>query len=65
MDMSFTNQALCVSYIAENKLFNGIHKVPHLIDMYLAKMKLESMDINIDEITSVKECYMSSWDCGT
>jgi adenosylhomocysteinase len=65
MDMSFTNQALCVRYIAENKLFNGVHKVPHVIDMYLAKMKLESMAINIDEITSVHECHMSSWDCGT
>jgi len=40
MDMSFTNQALCVHYIAENKLCNGVHKVPHVIDMYVAKMKL-------------------------
>ena len=30
MDMSFTNQALCVRYIAENKLFTGAHKVPHV-----------------------------------
>ena len=28
MDMSFANQALCVRYIAENKLLNGVHKVP-------------------------------------
>lgn len=65
MDMSFANQALCVRYIAENKLLNGVHKVPHVIDTYVAKMKLESMDISIDELTSEQECYMSGWECGT
>ena len=53
MDMSFTNQALCVRYIAENKLHNAVLKVPHVLDMYVAKMKLESMGISIDELTSV------------
>jgi len=65
MDMSFTNQALCVRYIAENKLHNAVLKVPHVLDMYVAKMKLESIDISIDELTSVHECYMGSCDCGT
>ncbi len=65
MDMSFTNQALGVSYIAENKLFDEVHKVPHVLDIYVAKMKLESMCVSIDELTSLQECYMSSWDCGT
>jgi adenosylhomocysteinase len=65
MDMSFTNQALCVRYIAENKLKNGVHKVPHMLDTYVAKMKLESMGISIDELTSVQACYMSGWECGT
>jgi adenosylhomocysteinase len=65
MDMSFTNQALCVRYIAENKLKNGVHKVPHVLDTYVAKMKLESMGISIDELTSVQACYMSGWECGT
>ncbi len=63
--MSFTNQALCVRYIAENKLHKGLFEVPHVLDMYVAKMKLEPMGISIDELTSVQECYMSSWDCGT
>ena len=65
MDMSFANQALCVRYIAENKLLNGVHKVPYVIDTYVAKMKLESMNISIDELTSEQECYMSGWECGT
>jgi adenosylhomocysteinase len=65
MDMSFANQALCVRYIAENKLLNGVHKVPYVLDTYVAKMKLESMDISIDELTSAQEFYISSWEYGT
>ncbi len=65
MDMSFANQALCVRYIAENKLLNGVHRVPQGIDMYVAKMKLESMGITIDKLTSEQECYMNDWECGT
>jgi adenosylhomocysteinase len=65
MDMSFANQALCVRYIAENKLPNGVHKVPLELDTFVAKMKLESMGISIDELTETQECYMSGWECGT
>jgi len=65
MDMSFANQALCVRYIAENKLSNGVHKVPQALDTYVAKMKLESMGIAIDELTEAQECYMTGWECGT
>ncbi len=65
MDMSFANQALCVRYIAENKLPNGVHKVPLELDTFVARMKLESMGISIDELTPAQECYMSGWECGT
>ena len=65
MDMSFANQALCVRYIAENKLPNGVHKVPLELDTFVAKMKLQSMGISIDELTETQECYMSGWECGT
>ena len=65
MDMSFANQALCVRYIAENKLPNGVHKVPLELDTFVAKMKLKSMGISIDELTPTQECYMSGWECGT
>ena len=65
MDMSFADQALCVRHIAENKLLNGVHGVPRELDTYVAKLKLESMGISIDELTSKQECYMSGWECGT
>jgi adenosylhomocysteinase len=65
MDMSFANQALCVRYIAENKLQNGVHKVPYSLDVYVARMKLESLGISIDELTSAQESYINSWEYGT
>ena len=65
MDMSFANQALCVRHIAENKLVNGVHAVPHELDMYVAKMKLESMEITIDELSPEQTEYMEGWEFGT
>ncbi|MGB9939093.1 adenosylhomocysteinase [Methanosarcina sp.] len=65
MDMSFANQALCVRHIAENKLPNGVHKVPLELDTFVAKMKLKSMGISIDELTETQVCYMTGWECGT
>lgn len=65
MDMSFANQALCVRHIAENKLLNGVHGVPRELDTYVATLKLESMGISTDKLTSKQESYMSGWECGT
>lgn len=65
MDMSFANQALCVKYIAENKLSNGVHPVPHELDMGIAEMKLKSMGITIDKLSDEQCEYMDNWECGT
>ncbi|MEA1984450.1 MAG: adenosylhomocysteinase [Euryarchaeota archaeon] len=65
MDMSFANQAQCVKYIAENKLSNGVHPVPGDLDMLVAKLKLRSLDIDIDELSSEQTEYMEGWECGT
>jgi adenosylhomocysteinase len=65
MDMSFANQALCVRYIAEHNLLNGVHGVPRELDTYVARLKLESMGISTDELTSKQECYLNGWECGT
>ena len=65
MDMSFANQALCVRYISENKLVNGVHAVPNDLDMYVAKLKLESMGIEIDVLSDEQSKYMAGWECGT
>jgi len=65
MDMSFANQALGVRYIAEHDMVPGVHPVPEEIDTRVARMKLETMGIKIDVLTSNQTDYMTGWSCGT
>ena len=39
--------------------------MPEDIDKEIAKLKLETMGIAIDELTAEQEKYLSSWDQGT
>lgn len=67
MDMSFANQALCGEYIAQNakNLKKEVYGVPKPIDNEIARLKLESMGINIDTLTSEQVTYLASWNVGT
>ncbi len=67
MDMSFANQALSVEYLLkESKNLNTkVYVVPPQIDQEVAKLKLESLGIKIDRLTSEQEKYLSSWEEGT
>jgi adenosylhomocysteinase len=65
MDMSFANQALAVKYLNQNKLTAGIYKIPREIDEMIARLKLKTMDIAIDELSERQKQYISSWEEGT
>ncbi len=67
MDMSFANQALSAEYILNNhdKLEKNVYKVPDDIDQKVAKLKLDSMGIEIDVLTDEQIAYLSSWEHGT
>lgn len=69
MDMSFSNQALCVEYLVKNcktvKLKPDVYPVPEEIDKKVAELKLKSMGIKIDKLTKQQEKYLSSWEFGT
>src|SRR5581483_1893641 len=67
MDMSFTNQALCAEYLAKTgaSLAKGVFKVPEEIDKQVASLKLESMNVKIDQLTPEQQKYLSSWNEGT
>ncbi|WP_456430721.1 adenosylhomocysteinase [Thermosulfuriphilus sp.] len=67
MDMSFANQALCCEYLAKRpkKLKKTVYPVPEEIDQEIARMKLDSMGIKIDQLTEEQEKYLSSWEMGT
>jgi adenosylhomocysteinase len=67
MDMSFANQALCLEYIVKNreKLEPRVYQVPEEIDKQVARIKLDSMGIDIDSLTPEQERYLTSWEEGT
>ncbi len=67
MDMSFANQALAVEYLAtrEERLPPGVYDVPRELDQQVARLKLASMGITIDELTEEQRRYLSSWEEGT
>ncbi len=67
MDMSFANQALSVLYIKEHhqELAPQVYPVPREIDERIARLKLESMGIAIDELTEEQRRYLESWEEGT
>ena len=67
MDMSFANQALSAEYLAKEgkNLQKKVYGVPEVIDKEIARLKLESMEIEIDRLTEEQERYLSSWNMGT
>jgi len=67
MDMSFANQALTADYLVKegNKLEKKVYSVPEHIDREIARLKLNSMGIEIDSLTLEQEKYLSSWEMGT
>jgi adenosylhomocysteinase len=67
MDMSFANQALAAEYVVRSagELERKVYVVPTEIDEEIARLKLETMGVTIDELTDEQSRYLSSWDEGT
>ena len=67
MDMSFANQALGIEFLLKNKgkLENKLYTLPESVDVEIAKLKLESMGIEIDTLTDEQFEYLNSWKFGT
>ena len=67
MDMSFANQALCAEWMVQNaaKLEKKVYTVPEDIDREVARLKLETMGVRIDELTAEQKSYLEGWEEGT
>jgi adenosylhomocysteinase len=67
MDMSFANQALGAVYVRDNhnSLKNRVYAMPTEIDREVARLKLDSMGIRIDELSAEQQSYLKSWQEGT
>lgn len=65
MDLSFAMQALSAKRILNEDMAPGVYKTRDEVDVEVAKLKLETMGIEIDELSTDQEKYMNSWDVGT
>ncbi|MDD5704027.1 MAG: adenosylhomocysteinase [Dehalococcoidales bacterium] len=67
MDMSFANQSLCLEYLVKNKgtIEPRVYPVPEAIDKEIARLKLKSMGIDIDNLTPEQAEYLAGWEQGT
>src|ERR687898_877981 len=67
MDMSFANQALAAEFMVKKgrTLERKVYGVPRDIDLEIARLKLASMGVHIDELTTQQESYLVSWRHGT
>jgi adenosylhomocysteinase len=67
MDMSFANQALSTEYAVQHaaSLERKVYPVPREIDEEIARVKLATMGVGIDELTEEQAKYLASWDEGT
>ena len=63
MDMSFANLALAVEHLAlhGDELERRVLDVPKEIDEEIARLKLESLGVEIDALTPDQLEYLSSW----
>ncbi len=67
MDMSFSLQALTAEFAVKNgaALEPKVYSVPEHIDRWIARLKLQTMGIEIDTLTEAQQKYMSGWQEGT
>lgn len=67
MDLSFANQALSAAWLVkmQGKLQPGVYKVPREIDERVARMKLETYGVKLEEMTEEQRRYLASWESGT
>src|SRR5690606_14979684 len=63
MDMTFSLQALGLEYVKDRhaELGQQVVNVPLKIDEQIARIKLESLGIDIDALTAEQVAYLDSW----
>ena len=63
MDMSFANQALAAEHLARDGagLARAVHPVPAAVDAEVARLKLASLGVRIDQHTPEQERYVHHW----
>jgi adenosylhomocysteinase len=61
MDVSFAVQALTLEWLTTQSLKPGVYEVPAAIDAEVARTKLASLQVQLEEMTAEQQRYLSSW----
>jgi adenosylhomocysteinase len=66
MDISFAAQALCVEHLVAHAgdLEPAVLEIPEAIDSAVAQLKLDSLGVAIDRLTSEQRAYRAAWEQG-
>jgi len=64
MDVSFALQALSAEHLVRSggTLERRVHQVPARLEREVARLKLDSLGVEIDELTDEQAQYLTSWD---
>ncbi len=67
MDMSFSTQALTILHLVQRhkELEPGVYRVPTEIDERVARHKLSTLGVRLDNLTPAQRHYQNSWELGT
>lgn len=67
MDMSFADQALATEWLVQNQasLEAKVYNIPTELDLGVAKLKLSTLGIKIDELSARQNEYNNAWQEGT
>jgi adenosylhomocysteinase len=67
MDVDFAAEALCLEHLVKHGpgLDPRVHGVPEEIDREVARLKLESLGVEIDALSEEQRSYLHSWEHGT
>jgi adenosylhomocysteinase len=62
MDLSFASQLLAARHILENRIEAGLYELPLELDREVARLKMESLGLNLEKLTPEQEQYLRSWE---
>jgi adenosylhomocysteinase len=67
MDVDFAGQALSIEHLVRRgeELEPRVHAMPEAIDREVARLKLDSLGVEIDSLTDEQRRYLHSWEQGT
>jgi adenosylhomocysteinase len=67
MDMSFANQFMSILRLVKegNAMPPGVYEIPRSQDEEVARLKLQSMGIRIDNLSKEQKDYLAGWEEGT